>query len=114
MALIVIYTLWAGLPDQTMTAVEDYDDLSGECLTDAHEALRSGLAVMIKPSMTTAEDYAEGERSPNTPFLHRYAAAVLADNYMSPDDRAWLLKRKLIREEPRSTGNVSDTGASQT
>lgn len=95
--LIVVYTLWAGLPDQTMTAVEEYDDLSGECLTDAHAALRAGLAIMIKPSMTTADEYADGERSPDTPFLHRYAEAVLADSYVAQADRDWLLKKGLIR-----------------
>jgi hypothetical protein len=95
-SLIVVYTLWAGLPDETMTAVEEYDDLSGECLTAAHEALRAGLAVMIKPGMMTAEEYAEGPRSSDAPFLYRYAAAVVADGYMSPADRAWLLKKHLI------------------
>lgn len=97
MALIVIYTLWAGLPDQTMTAVADYEDLSGECLTDAHAALGAGLAIMVRPGMTTREEYDAGDQSPDTPFLQRYAEAVLEHSFVAQADRDWLLKKGLIQ-----------------
>jgi hypothetical protein len=104
---MTVYRLAAGLPGGWMTEVATYDDLSGECLTDAHTALRAGLVVSIEPETIDADYWGALEPLADLPFLPRYAAAVLAHRFMTPADREWLIGKGLIQQ----VGAAADTSA---